>query len=452
MEHTTVQIRDYRELLRHGADAFGALVFLQSDQETVTFSDFADLVCRAARGMRTYPEGIVLCRFSRQKLFAVGYFAAILTGHTACLLPDGHEVPDTLAREPAIGDDLLEQWLSLEPLELSELCPPEPEAPCTIAFSSGTLSAAKGVVLSQKNLLTDTQYGMRRHRYWEGERLVHILPYWHLFGLVTELLAPLHAGVSVFLPRSPMHFLPALRGFRPHSLHIPPALAEVLCTALRSAADPAEVTGGALEKIMCAGAPLREETAATLLRYGILPCTAYGLTECSPCVSMTAESDIRIGTSGPPLDCVRVVIAEDGEILVQGPTVMLGYFGDEPATEQRLRDGYLHTGDLGKLDEAGHLCILGRKSSMLVFANGKKCIPELIEQRISGLAGISECQLTCRESAAGSVPELWVVTERSEAGLRPEIDAVMGQAELEPYLLTLRKEPLPKNALGKVLR
>lgn len=452
MEHTQVKIRDYRELLRHAADSFGDFVFLQSDQEALTFSSFADLVCRAARGMQAYPEGIVLCSFSRQKLFAIGYFAAILTGHTACLLPEGHRVPDTLAQKPVIGDEQLEPWLSWEPMELSALQPPDPEAPCTIAFSSGTSSAAKGVVLSQKNLLTDTQHGMLRHRYWTGERLVHILPYWHLFGLVTELLAPLHAGVSVFLPRSSMHFFPALRSFRPHSLHIPPALAEALCAALRSAENPADVTGGALEKIMCAGAALRKETAETLLQHRILPCTAYGLTECSPCVSMTAESDIRLGTSGPPLDCVKVVIADDGEILVQGPTVMLGYFDDIPSTEQRIRNGYLHTGDLGKMDEAGHLCILGRKSSMLVFSNGKKCVPEMIEQRISGLAGISECLLSCRESAVGTIPELQVVTELPESRLRPAIDSVMQEAEMYPYLLIVRKEPIPKNTLGKVLR
>lgn len=452
MPYSVTRIRDYKELLHHAVVSFPNQVLFQTDEEALTFRSFADLVRRAAGGMAHLPKGIVICNISRQKLFAIGYFAAILTGHVACLLPEGHGVPESMRGYPAIRDADVECWLSGEPLDFSALQPPLPEEPCTIAFSSGTSSAAKGVVLSQTNLLTDAQYGMMRHRYWFGERLVHMLPYWHLFGLVTELLAPLYAGVSVFLPKSSLYFFRALRTFRPHSLHIPPALADTLCAALVAAKDPRDVTGGSLEKIMCAGAPLSDQTSKTLLKFGILPCTAYGLTECSPCVSLTEETDIRIGTSGPPLDCVSVKIAQDGEILVCGPTVMLGYFEDAEATRARIRDGYLHTGDIGKLDEAGHLCILGRKSSMLVFSNGKKCIPEAIESMVNRMEGVAESLLSCDTSGVGSVPVLTVVTDLSGQQLMPRLDRMMREADLFPYKLILQRNPIARNSMGKVIR
>ena len=203
---------------------------------------------------------------------------------------------------------------------------------------------------------------------------------------------------------------------------------------------------------MCAGAPLNEQTAKELLSFRILPCTAYGLTECSPCISMTAETDIRLGTSGPPLDCVSVKIAEDGEILVCGPTVMLGYFQDAPATQARIRNGYLHTGDIGKIDEAGHLWILGRKSSMLVFSNGKKCMPEQIEGLVNSIEGVTESLLSCEASQVGSVAVLTVVSNLTAPQLRMYVDPIMREADILPYRLDIQQTPLPRNSMGKVVR
>ena len=452
MEYPIVEIPDYKALLLHAASSFADQCFLKTQRETLTFSGFANLVFRAASCLTAEPSRILVCKITDPKLFAIGYFAVVLTGHIACLLPEKHEVPAALQEFPQIQDQQILSWICSTPITPAALCPPSPEDPCTIAFSSGTSSTAKGVVLSQKNLLTDTQSGMKRFHYWSGQRLVHLLPYWHLFGLLTDLLAPLHAGVSVFLPDSPFHFFQALQTFHPHTLHLPPAAADLLCTALLSSPAADSVTGGSLEKIMCAGAALREQTANTLLKFDILPCTAYGLTECSPCISLTQESDIRIGTAGPPLSCVHVKIAEDGEILVSGPTVMLGYFADPAATKLRIQNGFLHTGDIGRLDEAGHLCILGRKSSMLVFPNGKKCIPESIEAVVDKLPRITESLLSTCATKNGPLPMLPVVTQMCQTQVSLHTDPVMKAAELFPYQLVIRRDPLPRNAIGKVLR
>lgn len=452
MDYPIVEIPDYKALLFHAATSFTNQCFLKTQRETLTFSDFANLVSRAANCLAAEPARILLCKITDPKLFAIGYFAVVLTGHIACLLPENHEVPAALRQFPLIQDHQILSWISADPIAFAALCPPSPEEPCTIAFSSGTSSAAKGVVLSQRNLLLDTQFGMKRFHYWFGQRLVHILPYWHLFGLLTDLLAPLHAGVSVFLPDSPFHFFQALQTFHPHTLHIPPAIADILSAALLSSRETNSITGGALEKIMCAGAALREQTANTLLKFHILPCTAYGLTECSPCISLTQESDVRIGTAGPPLSCVNVKIAEDGEILVSGPTVMLGYYADPTATQLRIQNSFLHTGDIGRLDEAGHLCILGRKSNVLVFSNGRKCMPESIEDIVDKLPQITESLLSTYDTKNGPLAMLTVVTQACRTQVSHYTDPIMKKAGLFPYKLVLQREPLPRNAMGKVLR
>lgn len=452
MEYPIVEIPDYKALLFHATTSFSGQCFLQTKQETLTFSDFFDRVSRVANCLIAEPAKILLCKIADPKLFAIGYFATVLSGHVACLLPEEHEIPASLQEFPLIQDHQILTWMNADPIAFAALRPPLPDEPCTIAFSSGTSSDAKGVVLSQKNLLTNTQASMKRFRYWSGQRLVHILPYWHLFGLLADLLAPLHAGVSVFLPDSPLHFFQALQTFRPHTLHVPPAVADALCSMLLSSQTADSITGGTLKKILCAGAALSEQTANTLLKFHILPCTAYGLTECSPCISLTQESDIRIGTAGPPLSCVNVKISEDGEILVSGSTVMLGYFADTTATALRIQDGFLHTGDIGKLDEAGHLCIMGRKSSMLVFSNGKKCIPESVEAVVNQLPQIAESLLSTCNTENGTIATLTVVTQEPSAQVSHHTDSIMKRAGLFPYKLILRQEPLPKNALGKVLR
>lgn len=418
---------------------------------TWTYADVICLVRKYATLLLEIPQRYVVLESASQIRYAAAYFAIVLTGHIAVLLPSGHALPESFQGAMRLTDDLLAKAAERLPVSaLDRLRPSAPEACCTIAFSSGTTSASKGIMLSQLNLLQDAQYGMRIHRYWQGERLVHILPYWHLFGIVADLLGPLQAGCHLYMAESPLHFFPALRNFRPHSINLPPALADTLCQAITLAESPAQVTGGCLEKLMCAGAPLKHQTLECLLKLGIKPCLAYGLTECSPCVSLTSETDVLPGSSGKPLDCVTVRIAEDGEILVRGSTVMLGYYQDPDATASRIKDGWLHTGDIGYLNEAGHLFVTGRKSSMLVFSSGIKCIPEPIEQRITQLACVKECLLGCSDDGQHAV--LTVVTQELPFSQHDELEKIMQQASLVPYTLHIQQESLQRNTLGKLVR
>lgn len=444
-------LSSYLQLLKYCHTHYAQEPAMTDASGTLTYAGFIDIVRQYAALVLQTPQRYIIPSSASQIRYAAAYFAIVLTGHIAVLLPNGHVLPASLQGALHLTDELFEKNSDRVSVPtLDELQPSAPEECCTIAFSSGTASAAKGIMLSQRNLLEDAQHGMRLHRYWQGERLVHILPYWHLFGIVADLLGPLQAGCHLYMAESPLHFFPALRSFRPHSINLPPALADTLCQAIAAAGEPAQVTGGCLEKLMCAGAPLKQNTLEKLLELGIKPCLAYGLTECSPCVSLTSEDDIIPGSSGKPLGCVTVCIAADGEILVRGSTVMLGYYQDPVTTASRLVNGWLHTGDLGYLSEEGHLFVTGRKSSMLVFSSGIKCMPEPIEERIAQLDCVQECLLGCSDDEQHAV--ITIVTQEKTFTRCEELDKIMQQAGLIPYVLRIQHKSLQRNAMGKLVR
>lgn len=298
MSNSVYLASDYLMLLRHVENTYANQLFYQNARGRYTFADYLKRVKMAVTGLADYQTPVLICKFTDAETFIIGYMAAILSGHIACLCPPCHALPPDLSSAPVLTDSLLDHWLSLNETPWEQMHPLPPDDVCTIAFSSGTSSASKGIMLSQHNMLIDTEFSMKLYRYWPGQRLVHILPFWHVFGLATDFLAPLHAGSSLYFTSSHFEFFRALRIFQPHSINMPPAVAEALCAAIGSAGNASQITGGELIKVIVSGAPLKKETAQLLASYGIAPCVGYGLTECSPCISLTGEDGVRIGTSG----------------------------------------------------------------------------------------------------------------------------------------------------------
>jgi long-chain acyl-CoA synthetase len=144
--------------------------------------------------------------------------------------------------------------------------------------------------------------------------------------------------------------------------------------------------GGRIRCFVSGGAPLARELCEFFNSAGITVCEGYGLTETSPVVATTLPSRLRPGTVGLPLEGVEVRIAVDGEILVRGPNVMLGYHNQPEETARALARGWLHTGDVGELTLAGELCVTDRKKDLLKTAAGKFVAPQPIENllRASG--------------------------------------------------------------------
>jgi long-chain acyl-CoA synthetase len=137
--------------------------------------------------------------------------------------------------------------------------------------------------------------------------------------------------------------------------------------------------GGRLKFFVSGGAPLNHDIGLYFTALGVRLLQGYGLTEASPVISANPPVGYKIHTVGPPLYGVEVRIADDGEILVRGENVMQGYYGDEAATRQVIRDGWLHTGDIGIIDNDGHIQITDRKKDIIINSGGDNVAPQRVE-------------------------------------------------------------------------
>ena len=151
--------------------------------------------------------------------------------------------------------------------------------------------------------------------------------------------------------------------------------------------------GGRLRAFVSGGAALADDTALFFDAVGMPILQGYGMTESSPCLSVNPFNAPRIGTVGRALPTVELKIADDGEILARGPMVMKGYWDNPDATAETIKNGWLHTGDIGKLDADGYLTITDRKKDILVLANGKNVAPQPIESALKASPFLSEVVL-----------------------------------------------------------
>jgi long-chain acyl-CoA synthetase len=178
--------------------------------------------------------------------------------------------------------------------------------------------------------------------------------------------------------------------------------------------------GGRLRLMVSGSAPLAHTTGEFLFAVGLPISEAYGLTESSPGISVNPPAAVRLGTVGVPVPGVEVRVAEDGEVLARGPNIMQGYFNRPDETAAVLRDGWLHTGDIGHLDADGYLTITDRKKDLIVTSGGKNIAPAPIELRLKESPLVSEAVLVGDRRnfpAVLLIPDFVVLEERlREAG------------------------------------
>lgn len=211
-------------------------------------------------------------------------------------------------------------------------------------------------------------------------------------------------------------------------------------------------TGGCLRKILCGGAGLKATVAKELREYGVFAYGCYGLSECSPCVTANRDDYYKDGSAGMPLNCNSITIAEDGEILISGTNVMLGYYNDPEATAKVIIDGVLHTGDLGYIDEDGFLFITGRKSNLIVFSDGTKCSPETLEEQIVINTAAEEAIVyqSDVENRATLCAKIYLQDPSKKESVINFIENTLTRHKFDAIEFTI--EPLARNANGKIRR
>jgi long-chain acyl-CoA synthetase len=264
-----------------------------------------------------------------------------------------------------------------------------PDDLATILYTSGTTGRPRGVMLSQQNLATNAAAVADMHGDGDDQTRLCFLPLSHIYARTCDLYTWVYRGWRLVLAESRETLMRDCQLAQPTSMSAVPFVYQRIAekiqisAAANAAATLQHVFGGKMERPSCGGAPLAPHVEEWFAECGLPILPGYGLTETSPVVSMSTTDGRRAGSVGRPLPGVEVQIAGDGEILVRGPNVMLGYWRDEVATAEMIRNGWLHTGDLGELDGEGYLYIRGRKKELIVLSTGKKVLPTRVESLLT---------------------------------------------------------------------
>lgn len=258
-----------------------------------------------------------------------------------------------------------------------------------IMFSSGSTGYPKGIKLSETNLLTNIAGFLRAVPTDVGERTYSLLPASHSFGHVIGELVSLAAGATIHFPDNPgvLDFR-ELASERTSLLVTVPRMVEKLVDHLDEGNELP-----ALKRVISGGATLAPSTAAALAAHGVEVLPGYGLTETGPVISVNRPGEGRLDTVGPPLDEVQARISPEGSLEVRGPSVMIGYLGDDSAAHLE-EGGWFDTGDLARIEDDGHIVVLGRTDDLIVLSTGVKLAPQPIEQAILTVPGIDNVILT----------------------------------------------------------
>jgi len=334
-----------------------------------------------------------------------------------------------------------------------------------LPYSSGTTGLPKGVMLSHRNLVANIEQCIHAIRYKEDEVALAALPFFHIYGmqvLMNGLLS--NAVMTVTMPRFDMvEALQAVQDLKITRFFAVPPI--VLGLAQAPIVDDYDTSS--IYQVFSGAAPLGAELAdKAASRLGCEVVQGYGMTELSPVSHSTVEGDYRPGTSGVTLSNTETRIVDPdtgedqpvggrGELWVRGPQVMTGYLNNETATAETIdADGWLHTGDIGIIDEYGHLSIVDRMKELIKFKGFQVAPAELEALLITHPKVADVAVIGIPDDEAGELPKAFVTTPPGESVTLEEIQALVAE-HLVSYKQIQQLEiidAIPKSASGKILR
>ncbi len=278
-----------------------------------------------------------------------------------------------------------------------------PESLASIVYTSGTTGKSKGVMLSHGNFADNTF--ARDNECTTEDVTLTVLPIHHIYCFTCDVLLGLRYGATMCVNDSMMRIAMNLKLFQPTIILLVPMIAETILKQIKAAAAakpeiPAPmiaqaVFGGRLKGIYSGGAYLAPEIMEEYAKLGIPMAQGYGMTECSPRISNSLLGEENFGDVGIIVNRCEVKI-EDGEICVNSPSVMQGYYKDPEETAKTIIDGWLHTGDLGYVDR-NRVFITGRKKNLIILSNGENVSPEELENKFAGKDMVAEVLVYAEE-------------------------------------------------------
>lgn len=385
-------------------------------------------------------------------------------------------------------------YVDLEKKDLNELR--------MLVYTSGTTGVAKGVMLSEHNLVSSVYYGLQVADV--ETKCLSVLPYHHTYEAVSGILVGIHYHVTICINDSLKNVLKNLQLYKPDYIYLVPAFTEVfykniwnkvkkegkegglkfligLSNFLRKIGIDKrkklfksihEAFGGNLYQLVVGGAPIRPEIGKFFNDIGIMLLNGYGITECSPLVSVNRKNyNNDPATVGVILPCCQVEIRNkndegDGEIWVKGDIVMMGYYKQPEKTAKVLVDGWFNTEDYGRINDKGQLVINGRKKNVIVLNNGKNIYPEEIENYISSIPYVQEVIVKSTKNENGEETALCaevflnkeVVEEMKSENIEEQLkkDILKATKELPSYKhiqkIEIRKTEFNKTTTNKIKR
>jgi len=451
--------------------------------ETITWSEYRDLVLKAARGLMALGvetgNGTVILGNNQPRWF-LAHFASIAAGG----LPAGiyanntaeqcHYIADHCEARVAFveNEEFLQRFLEIrarlpqlraivlmegehddprvhswqELLDLARETPEsalqerldglEPHTACELIYTSGTTGTPKGVILTHHNVIWVADQMAATYDLAPGESVISYLPLSHIAEQVVSLYSPLFIGACTWFAESLDKLAENLREVRPHIFFAVPRVWEKIQTAVEIAgaqnsglkkrlaawARRQGLAGGyadqqdrprpplysLAEKLVfskvrarlgldrsrgcfTAAAPISIHTLEFFLSLGIPILEVYGMSENTGPTTLSTLDRYRTGRAGWPIEGTDLKIAEDGEIYMRGPHVSPGYFKNPQATRETFdEEGWLHSGDIGEIDDDGFLKITDRKKELIITSGGKNVAPQAIESELRGIAAVAQ--------------------------------------------------------------
>jgi long-chain acyl-CoA synthetase len=344
----------------------------------------------------------------------------------AIIVMDG-DAPDAITL-----DELRERGRARDAAEVAERAAGvEPDDPYTFIYTSGTTGPPKGCVLSHNNYRSVVTMCEQASILHEGDIAYLYLPLAHSFALLIELIAIDLGGTIAYWGGDPKGIVGELMAVKPHYLPSVPRIFEKIYTLVTSTNDPDKIRaatalglkvramqdagqtvpdelqaafdkadeelyanvrnvfGGRLRQATSGAAPIAQEILEFFYACGVPVLEGYGMTETATASTVSTRESYKFGTVGRPLPGTEVRIADDGEILVRGPHIFGGYYKMEDKSFGAIEDRWLHTGDLGAIDEDGFLSITGRKKDIIITAGGKNLAPANLENDLKQSRWIS---------------------------------------------------------------